>query len=322
MDSTHHDDEHAVMRSRLESSGFRMVTQFPLDVMHQIDLGVAKTILLNIKHRETLQPLTKEKLREMDKILIGYSDWTPKDFARKPCSLKELPSFKATECRQFILYYGIVLLKHFLPDNQYKHFLLLSCSYRILSSSAYKDRLDECDALLEIFVENFQTFYLKLGYNVHNLLHITDCVRNFGSVNNFSAYKFENYMGTLNRLIRGKREVLTQVYNRLIEFNRLNIELEEEEPVKRPYDTGQRNSYVGLKDYSLCKIIGIKGGVFSVQKYTDIRSFFVAPMCSEEVGVFLVGHLEDTINFVSEDTITDKYYCLPYNNEHVLISIL
>lgn len=48
--------------------------------------------------------------------------------------------------------------------------------------------------LIKDFVHSFSIIYgeNKLSYNVHNLLHISDCVKQFALLDSFSANKFEN----------------------------------------------------------------------------------------------------------------------------------
>lgn len=249
-DLSHHSDLHGASWSRLELSNIRMVSQFPLDVMHQIDLGTTKTILTLIKTRKNMNPLLKSNIKKMSILYESYAKNTPREFARPPRSFSDLPLFKATELRQFTLYTGIVLFKSFLKPNMYLHFLQLACAYRQLSSNLYKDNLNLVQSQLLLFVKNFKKHYGKLGYNIHNLLHIVECVKIFGSVNSFSAYPFENFMSNISRLVRGKRFVLKQIYNRIHEFNRLNQKYGESESSvnQRFYSDNDKDCYIELPD--------------------------------------------------------------------------
>lgn len=221
------------------------------------------------------------------------------------------------------LYSWIVLLKDFLSEEQYNHFLLFATSYRLLSSPNFKDHLTLCDDNLGLFVDMYDKFYGKLGYNIHALLHITDCVREFGPYMSFSAYPFENYMSTINKMVRGKKHVIQQIYNRMAEFDRLNHKFapQKESSRSRFLSNNKRDCYVGLDDLSLGKILQINQGKYTIQKYTDVKSFFNHPMCSQAVGVFQVANLGETVE-VTRDKIVDKFVCYPYREEHVLISLL
>lgn len=100
------------------------------------------------------------------------------------------------------MYTGIVVLKDFINIELYTTFLTLHCAVRMLSDpKTHLDNVDLSEILLENFVENFGVLYGKdkVSYNVHNLLHISDCVRQFGPLDNFSAYKFENAMQYLKK---------------------------------------------------------------------------------------------------------------------------
>jgi hypothetical protein len=59
---------------------------------------------------------------------------------------------------------------------------------------------------LEIFDQYFgrTSFYgpREVSFNVHNLVHITKDVRNFGNVGNYSASRFENYLQQFHSIKR------------------------------------------------------------------------------------------------------------------------
>lgn len=130
--------------------------------------------------------------------------------------LKRFPWYKATEFRQIILYTGLVLFKKHLNRTAYSHFLCLSMAYRLISSSSPSEsRINAAEKLLIVFVKGFKPIYVEhnFGDNVHNLLHLADCVLLHGNVNKYSAYKYENFIVSTNRSIRGKSNILQQVHN-------------------------------------------------------------------------------------------------------------
>lgn len=53
------------------------------------------------------------------------------------------------------------------------------------------------------------------SHNVHNLLHLCDCVREYGKLDNFSAFPFENFMPQLTRKVRKPALALQQVVRRV-----------------------------------------------------------------------------------------------------------
>lgn len=133
-------------------------------------------------------------------------DLTPGDFNRKPRSLVELPRWKATEFRQFVLYTGPVVLQDKIPQTYLNHFNSLHLAVFILSNNdLIRKHGSYANTLLKYFVEQFSSLYGKenISYNVHGLLHVCDDVKVFGNLNNYSAFPFENYLGQLKNLIKG-----------------------------------------------------------------------------------------------------------------------
>lgn len=82
--------------------------------------------------------------------------------------------------------------------------MTLDVAVRLLTSKGFVERT-ECvhyaENLLKHFVESVRTLYgeNKMSHNVHNLLHITEDVRKYGTLDKFSAFKFEKYMYSIKR---------------------------------------------------------------------------------------------------------------------------
>lgn len=56
-----------------------------------------------------------------------------------------------------------------------------------------------------------------MSHNVHSLVYLVNDVKRFGLLDNFSAFKFENYMQILKKYIREADKPLQQVVRRYIE---------------------------------------------------------------------------------------------------------
>ena len=102
--------------------------------MHLVCLGVMKKLL----KCWTKGPykLSKAQIEKMSLDLELIKLFIPDEFSRKSRSLEDLPHFKATEFRLFLVYTGIVVLKSNLSKEKYKHFLLLHCAVFILLTEA------------------------------------------------------------------------------------------------------------------------------------------------------------------------------------------
>lgn len=118
-------------------------------------------------------------------------------------------------------------MKGLLQENAYIHFLTFHVAITILAhpSLAYQTSVIEyAENLLKHFVKSFQIIYgaKYISHNVHNLLHLAADVKNFGTLDEFSAFKFENYMSVLKRLIRKTNQPLQQLTRRFAEIEIIN----------------------------------------------------------------------------------------------------
>lgn len=212
--------EHHKSTSILESLGIGMVTQVPLDYMHLVCIGVTKRLIqFWVKGAIDIR-MTKDKLDIASKHLLSLRVHISDDFARKPRSLEDIDRWKATELRQFLLYTGPIILKDILQKDNYLHFLSLSVAIRILADRHLHLKQNYCArSLLYWFVQNYYVLYGKkfLTYNVHNLLHLCDDVLKFGPLDQFSAFKFEDYMQKLKGKLQSAGKPLQQIANRIYE---------------------------------------------------------------------------------------------------------
>ena len=121
------------------------VSQFGLDYMHLVCLGVMRRLMLYWKgpNGPLAVRLGKQSIALLSERLQSYSPFIPSDFARRPRSMDEILRWKATEFRQFLLYSGIVALKGILPVDLYNHFMLFSISITLLVSSELSQK--HCD---------------------------------------------------------------------------------------------------------------------------------------------------------------------------------
>lgn len=118
-----------------------------------------------------------------------------------------------------LLYTGPVAFKSKLKRNVYAHFLTLHVIIRILCSHDLNDYLNYAQDLINFFIKRFIKIYgiHHMSHNVHSLLHLVADVKNFGPLDNFSAFKFENYMQILKKYSRKAERPSQQVIRRYAE---------------------------------------------------------------------------------------------------------
>lgn len=321
IDKDHHSPEYQNKLNVLEKVGMDLLQMCPLDSMHLIDLGHSKKLL------QIISAKYKHKLNSMSAKIEKFSPFFPDEFARKPRSLNDVSRFKATECHMF-LYYGPILLKDVLPFEQFNHFLLYFCAIRLLSHPATAImNADYAQYLLNIYVANFSAFYdvSLLNYNVHNLLHIAECVKEFGHLHNFSAYIFENFLSELKNRISSPSNILEQIKNRQedlwilenIKYRNKNISNNK---------TCFRNSCYLLKNGKRVNILDqfVKDGIsyISYRIFENCTSLFDYPFDSESVLKIVISPgLSDAV-LVSPDEDRLKLVALPDDSTWLLMPLL
>jgi len=145
--------------------------------MHLFELGVMRKFLNRLQNNLVRKKMSDLKKNNVSKKLISMRSHVPSEFVRKPRPLTELPHWKATEFRQFLLYTGILALQDEVDDDQYYVFLLIHCAYRLLCNPMQRDsNLRTSQQMLNVFVENFPVIFGddSVSYNVHSLLHVSE----------------------------------------------------------------------------------------------------------------------------------------------------
>ena len=97
----------------------------PIDYMHQILLGITRSLLFSIKNHTKKSNL--EKINSATETIQLTSD-----FKRSLRSIDELGYFKANEMKVWLLYIGPVVLRRMICKNLFERFHLLSYATRLL----------------------------------------------------------------------------------------------------------------------------------------------------------------------------------------------
>ena len=212
------DEDHHIGISPLARLSIGMASQFPLDYMHLVCLGVTWRLLLLWMSGPLRVRIGSRVVTQISSSLHDLVQCVPREIARKPRSLAEIKRWKATELRQFLLYTGPVVLCGKLSTNVYKNFVLFFTGIFILISPTRCTEYTEfAHQVLVSFVQNFSQIYGEdmLVYNVHGLVHLAEDSKRYGPLDNISAFPFENYLHFLKKLVRKPQQVVQQVVKRL-----------------------------------------------------------------------------------------------------------
>ncbi|XP_067216790.1 uncharacterized protein [Linepithema humile] len=249
---------------------FDFVKNIPIDYMHLVCLGVMRKLLLLWLNGPLTVRLSTNDVNKISNKLIELRKIIPSDFNRKPRTLKYIKLWKATELRLFLLYLGPVVLKNILRKELYEHFLILHIAIIILASSIFSSdslNVTYAENLLQNFVEQFETLYgvQYISHNVHNLLHLAADVRQHGPLDNFSAFRFENYIGILMKYVRKGEKPLQQIARRIEEYDLplRNIKMTCTYSLEKHHHNGPLNEH--------CNILNVK-------QYKIMRGRFFIPI--------------------------------------------
>jgi hypothetical protein len=301
-----------------------MISQVPIEPMHLLDLGVMKKVLLLFLENSGKRYFAKKELiQQTEANVLKVVEYLPQEFQRDPRGFAEVPRFKATEFRQFLLYIGPVVLKDTLESQAYNSFLKLHIACRFLYLS---EQLDFADTLLASFVNDFGSVFPEKSrsYNIHSLLHIKADVEKFG-LESMSNYKFENFMQILKHRMRSTTNLFSRV-NNVINSKVLD----------RPclhygeicYDVNKKNNHCSLHDGRIVEIVTINGDLASGRQYLSngISDFYpnVHPQC-KSLKVFIVDpnyRSNDLIQFSIKMTVKHKLFRIPYRDKFVVFPLL
>ena len=103
---------------------------------------------------------------------------------------------------------------HILPADYVHHLCLLVASIHIfLGSEISSSDLSRAEHMLQIFYKAIPKLYPEesLTCNVHSLIHLVECVRQYGPLWTFSCFGFDNMNGYLKKHCHGTRNVLPQL---------------------------------------------------------------------------------------------------------------
>ncbi|XP_060599450.1 uncharacterized protein LOC132753052, partial [Ruditapes philippinarum] len=195
---------------------FDAINSCVIDYMHGVCLGVMKTMLtlwFDKSNKDEYFSVFKSK-NTVNNILQNIK---PTIYVtRMPRSLDNLCHWKSSEFRNFLLYWGVPVLRHILNSDYFVHFCLLVRAIYLLSKENISDNdLKHAEGALLLFVECFQNLYGLRYYtlNLHQLVHLADCVTQTGPLFVNNCFIFEDLNGYIVKHIYGTQGIDNQLIN-------------------------------------------------------------------------------------------------------------
>lgn len=298
---------------------------FTIDYMHAVLLGITRNLIFfwtdSCFNKKPFY-ITKSKKKLLNSRLLRIKTTTY--LSRRPRSLDHFKNFKSSEFRSLLLYFLPICLERLLPLKYIKHFRLLSSSiYILLKPTISNDELEEVEKTLERFVINYQVYYGKenMTMNIHQLLHLVDCVRNFGPLWTFSMFPFEAYNGLLKSFIVAPTDILHQLTMRYVGYKTVNLKKDSGERLhsaELKYETEMALEACHIEAIEVADIIPAGGG--NMKFYT----------CFEKNGVKFTSRMYmraiNTANYFVETVhglvgVVVFYFTCNYH-QYVMLEIL
>lgn len=173
-----------------------------IDYMHSVLEGVVKNFFKYWFGSEFSQSSfsLRSYMQNIEERLVSIRP--PEFIPNTPRSIFSWNIWRGHEYLSFIIYFALPV---FVGIMQYEHLQnltkLVIFLEIILAREILKKQLDEAQVLIESFVSELENLYRTpiMLSGVHELLHLTDCIRVFGHLNGINLFPFEE----LNRKTTG-----------------------------------------------------------------------------------------------------------------------
>ncbi|KAK3929288.1 4-hydroxy-3-methylbut-2-enyl diphosphate reductase [Frankliniella fusca] len=185
-----------------------------IDGMHCLYLGLTEQLLnlwFNTKYSSSPFSLSS-KTAKVNARLKQLQ--LPHFVQRSPEDVTKLAFWKASLCRNFLLYLVLIILKGLMRQDFYYNLVLLVNALSILNSSSISvSDLEKADRDLINFCAGFENLYglRHMSSNVHLLRHLSASVADTGNLFISSCFRFEDLNGKFSDLAHGTRHAVMKI---------------------------------------------------------------------------------------------------------------
>lgn len=194
---------------------FNIVNGIAIDYMHGLLLGVQK-LMIRLWFDKSFSKFPFNIHSAVEKVDARLLSLLPTlSITRLPRTIQNhLKYWKASEFRSFLLYYGAPVMYEILDRDRFSHYLnLVNASQILLMNGSTEENLKNAEDMLFSFCEKFSILYDKkyMTLNIHQLVHLVDCVKELGPLYTHSCFPFEDKNGFVLKLIRGTQNIDSQI---------------------------------------------------------------------------------------------------------------
>ncbi|CAC5384005.1 unnamed protein product [Mytilus coruscus] len=194
---------------------FNIVNGIAIDYMHGLLLGVQK-LMIRLWFDKSFSKFPFNIHSAVEKVDARLLSLLPTlSITRLPRTNQNHSKYwKASEYRSFLLYYGAPVMYEILNRDRFSHYLnLVNASQILLMNGSTEENLKNAEDMLFSFCEKFSILYDKkyMTLNIHQLVHLVDCVNELGPLYTHSCFPFEDKNGFVLKLIRGTQNIDSQI---------------------------------------------------------------------------------------------------------------
>ncbi|CAC5414618.1 unnamed protein product [Mytilus coruscus] len=194
---------------------FNSVNGIAIDYMHGLLLGVQKLMirLWFDKSFSTFPFNVHSAVEKVDERLLSFLPTLSITRLLRKIQ-NHIKYWKASEFKSFLLYYGAPVMFGILDRDRFSHYLnLVNASQILLMNGSTEEKLKNVEDMLFSFCGKFSTLYNKkyMTLNIHQLVHLVDCVKELGPLYTHSYFPFEDKNGFVLKLIRGTQNIDSQI---------------------------------------------------------------------------------------------------------------
>ena len=225
-----------------------------------------------------------------------------------------------------MLYTGPVVFRDILPQEQYDHFLKLTVGMSILldeDATFREEKIDIAQENLLRYVKDAEQIFgpTFMSYNIHSLMHIAADVIHFGvSLNDLSAFPFENLIYRLKKMVRNGQNPIAQVTKKLLALENANLY---QKPVMTKLQIGGRksDSYFLLENH-VAIVTSVIDKEYECQLYNKgvLYDFFKKPIKSSEIDIFYLNHgAPYKTKLLSRSALKRKMIGIPWGDDRTVL---
>lgn len=205
---------------------YNLLWGFCLDSLHAIDHGAFGRTIFDCWFDDAKAPYyigSPAKVKFLNARLSQLK--FPKELHRLSRPIEDRAKWRASELKNFILYFGVPCLINILPERYLDHFSLLVEGVTLLYKEVTDETLRKSRRLLTKFYSQVKGLYGAEAetYNMHLIPHFPDYVEQLGPVWTFTTFPFEGNMKNIKNCVKGSSGVAIQISEKMAKHESLPL---------------------------------------------------------------------------------------------------